>query len=450
MRGLAASVLVCVASWPAAAGQGLGPIPTVGDCDMATLMERLQSSSDLCCPPPSGACTCTIDCAVTFLPLMGSCRAILDAMLDSGDGQEDGIAAELDDLSTQCHEIPEEAVLEELRIMRDAGTCPESFLNNVAVANVTDSACTDSRDSCTSLVTAGVTCTEDIMVRGCQLTCGLCTGHRRAQLVSACPLSDFNTRADAVNTACCDDGLCQGVPNRCDAKCAIAYDPFFDDCSNLLSLQLPAPDVVKYHQLHTTCSTDLPIDDLIDALIQCREGNAAAQCPDLNEVAGMTITLSNGNIVSSTATYTCDASGGPPTTGDAIRTCQQDGRWSGTNPVTSGACASGPCRFTAPVQGYVEGSGDHKGGYQCVERGAYGNNEFDSWGVAQAGSVHVDRFDTEGGLDFLDISDSPNEDGSYSGSQLSGTTFEVTTGTTFSWTTDSSVPGSGFRLCCDK
>lgn len=44
MRGLATSVLVCVASWPAAAGQGLGPIPTVGECDMLTLMERLQSS----------------------------------------------------------------------------------------------------------------------------------------------------------------------------------------------------------------------------------------------------------------------------------------------------------------------------------------------------------------------------------------------------------------------
>lgn len=403
----------------------------------------MQSTSDLCCPPPGDACVCTLDCAVAFVPLLRTCRAALDAFLDVNDGSRDGVDTQLDDLSAQCHALPKEAIIQQLRDMRDAGTCPDSFLNNVAVANVTDSVCTDSRPSCDTLITAGVTCSESIMVRGCQATCGLCNGHRRAQLASACPLSDFEQRAAVVNAACCDDGKCSGVPNRCDAKCAIEYNPFFDDCSNLLTLQLPAPDVVKYNQLHTTCATELPIDGLIDALVHCR---SVVQCSSLPEQEGMTITLSNGNISPSTATYTCDATGGPPVDGDPTRTCQPSGRWSGKRPST---CEVLSCRFTA-VTGSVSGMERSNGGYRCVERDGYVDDESGSWGVARPGIVTVESFETEACCDHVQIAGSPAEDGQYSGGWGDSPTFEVTTDTTFSWATDGSVTGGGFRMCCDE
>eukprot|EP01043_Picozoa_sp_COSAG02_P049322 COSAG02_NODE_4940_length_4809_cov_26.880042_5_plen_309_part_00 len=56
-------------------------------------------------------------------------------------------------------------------------------------------------------------------------------------------------------------------------------------------------------------------------------------CPVLPPVDGATISYSNGMISPSTATYTCDASGGPPTDGDATRQCQDDGSWSGVAPT---------------------------------------------------------------------------------------------------------------------
>lgn len=48
----------------------------------------------------------------------------------------------------------------------------------------------------------------------------------------------------------------------------------------------------------------------------------------------MTIVLSNGNAASSVVTYTCDGSGGAPSDGDATRTCQGDGSWSGAAPTS--------------------------------------------------------------------------------------------------------------------
>eukprot|EP01050_Picozoa_sp_SAG11_P005266 SAG11_NODE_363_length_10162_cov_28.285004_12_plen_458_part_00 len=274
-HALTALVLVCAASCPAAGGQGIGPIPAVGDCDMATLMEKLQSVSDRCCPPPEATCNCTIDCAAVFLPLVGTCRAAMDVMLDFGDGTRDGVASQLDPLSMQCHAIPEEAIIQELRTMHDAGTCPDSFLNNVSLTNVTISQCTDTRAKCAALLAAGLSCSEDIMATGCQATCGKCHPHRRAQLAGACPLSQFASKASLVNDACCDDGSCTGIPTQCDAKCAIVYDDFYDNCANLLALDMASTDVVKYNQLHTTCSTELPIDGLVAALARCRAGDVS-------------------------------------------------------------------------------------------------------------------------------------------------------------------------------
>ena len=61
-------------------------------------------------------------------------------------------------------------------------------------------------------------------------------------------------------------------------------------------------------------------------------------CPSLAALEGATISYSNGNISPSVATYTCDATGNPPINGDATRTCQADGSWSGVGPTS--CCAA--------------------------------------------------------------------------------------------------------------
>ena len=74
----------------------------------------------------------------------------------------------------------------------------------------------------------------------CDRTCGFCPdvpadgkgkGRRRGQIVvnhdSNCEPADFETRTNEVNAACCDDGnaaqCAAGVPNTCDARCALTY-----------------------------------------------------------------------------------------------------------------------------------------------------------------------------------------------------------------------------------
>ena len=36
---------------------------------------------------------------------------------------------------------------------------------------------------------------------------------------------------------CCDYDGCTGVPDTCDAKCAIVYNDFYDRCSGMLGIQ---------------------------------------------------------------------------------------------------------------------------------------------------------------------------------------------------------------------
>ena len=176
---------------------------------------------------------------MVLLPLLDTCRPLLDALLDMGDGARDGVATQLDTLHDQCRAIPESDVLVELSTMHDAGTCPDSVLNNVARTDVTDT-CADARDGCDALLGAGLRCKDATMQTDCRQTCSLCDAHRRAQIAATCQLANFDAEAAGVNTACCDDAGCTGVPDACDAKCAIAFNDFYDRCSNILALQIPA------------------------------------------------------------------------------------------------------------------------------------------------------------------------------------------------------------------
>eukprot|EP01048_Picozoa_sp_COSAG05_P008692 COSAG05_NODE_676_length_7987_cov_3.066041_1_plen_157_part_10 len=71
----------------------------------------------------------------------------------------------------------------------------------------------------------------------------------------------------------------------------------------------------------------LPTDPLLRLVAECE--TAPVTCPTLASVDGMTIALSDNAIEGSTATYTCDETGAPPSEGDAVRACQADGLWSG-------------------------------------------------------------------------------------------------------------------------
>ena len=72
-------------------------------------------------------------------------------------------------------------------------------------------------------------------------------------------------------------------------------------------------------------------------------------CEDIGQVEHATRVLSgtdNGKSVLGTkATFTCDANYRMPEVGDAERTCQQDGTWSGTQP----RCVGKFCQSTVNI-----------------------------------------------------------------------------------------------------
>ena len=76
-----------------------------------------------------------------------------------------------------------------------------------------------------------------------------------------------------------------GVPTTCDAKCALAFNDFFDRCSVILSSQVPASSMAGFQRLHATCSSGLPIEQLLTAGSACvaaNEGSSASGCTYLS------------------------------------------------------------------------------------------------------------------------------------------------------------------------
>lgn len=84
-------------------------------------------------------------------------------------------------------------------------------------------------------------------------------------------------RVDELNAACCDaHGICDtGVPNRCDAKCALIFEPFYTACHQMLplvrvfclaSLHIVAPPCtckrdLMLSRVHCVCLDELRPDD---------------------------------------------------------------------------------------------------------------------------------------------------------------------------------------------
>jgi hypothetical protein len=112
--------------------------------------------------------------------------------------------------------------------------------------------------------------------------------------------------------------LCHGDENDCDDHATCTHTgPGTHDCACFL----------RYGGDGQTCAEQGVAQCLPDCTLQ-------VLCPALPPLDGATIEYSNGMISPSVATYTCDATGGAPIDGDATRTCQADGSWSGVAPTS--------------------------------------------------------------------------------------------------------------------
>ena len=137
-------------------------LPSEPDCDWVTFPARVAALKQQCCNGGyyvnGNNCyaACTIQCAEQLLPLLDTCRPLLDILLDMDDGVRDGVASSLDTLRTECLAIPEADVLDMLSKMNDAGTCPTEMLNNVARTAVTEAPCADARGNCDGLIAVGL------------------------------------------------------------------------------------------------------------------------------------------------------------------------------------------------------------------------------------------------------------------------------------------------------
>lgn len=128
----------------------------------------------------------------------------------------------------------------------------------------------------------------------CDLTCGFCDeapssgdskshhggkgagsedGRRQNQITidaGVCSPLDFQSRTDDVNSACCDEGgdaCTAGVPNQCDARCALTFLEYYTECSQMLYSTMAADTMTKLQRLDDIC-TQLPAEDLLLALGQ--------------------------------------------------------------------------------------------------------------------------------------------------------------------------------------
>jgi hypothetical protein len=304
------------------------PAPGGGTCDLGTLDARVKQVDSVCClveGKPGSRCGrkkgyewyhCSVDCAVRLLPLLKECGPVLDKLYDHLDKRVDGHAEAFTQAHHSCLAIPASTVLENLTQLhkKNPGVCTESILNNVGTAKVVR-VCKDQNPRCAAGIKSGfVTCPAKGL---CDKTCNLCggmwdlrdkgEGHRRIQKVlnekkshrrtqtHSCNLQSFDSDMRGLNTKCCDDGgKCRmGIPNTCDAKCAVAYVQFFNRCHNIMTDRYSTKQMEAFTQLHDTCATKLSTVALLEAVAKCHgdssewnsgASSSAAPCPSRGKI----------------------------------------------------------------------------------------------------------------------------------------------------------------------
>jgi hypothetical protein len=207
------------------------------DCSLAQLKVSSAAVDAACCPEDgdcadgSGPGACTAECGGKLLSMIGSCPATLNLVFDGlGDGIYDGSAQTILNQRDDCLTLPASDVVEAIKEKQEAGCTLE--VEGVGETQVDNTACTDvGAEELCSLVGRGVLhcaadfCPDDCAHAGqCDLTCGFCPAsstdgdegdgdgdgeggrRRRGQIVinndDTCPTADFQTRTNAVNSAC--------------------------------------------------------------------------------------------------------------------------------------------------------------------------------------------------------------------------------------------------------
>ena len=197
--------------------------------------------------------------------------------------------------------------------------------------------------------------------------------------------------ADACESApCANGGTCHSTQTSFQCQCTEAYTgPICDTPTDARDLC----DVSENDcDLHATCRHLGPGQHTCECFLgYAGDGQLCAEqgvahcladctlqrlCPSLAPLEGATIEYSNGLVFPTTATYTCDASGGPPSDGDAALVCQEDGTWTGTEPTS---CCADPSPTGACLElfdSWVEASdvdwdGSHFTLYRLAPQPAY-------------------------------------------------------------------------------
>ena len=283
------------------------PFATNSTCDVTALPAQIQGLNVACTIGDS----CSIACALLLLPLMDSCRVVLNQLYDN-DGAFDGEASSLTALRSSCVSIPPADVIEHIKAMHDQGHCPDDVLDEVGATAVKGVVCEDVADRCDFLIASGWTCTEAFCNNGearcqfaglCDATCdasdpgAFCAAPaqgsgrrhlstavphdwRRAQISDSietgdCDPETFSSGIALVDEACCDAGSddCEnGTPSKCDAKCAVVYSSFYGRCRSFLAATVVSPEVMSaFDRLYTACTVRLPTEELLRVVLQCSE-----------------------------------------------------------------------------------------------------------------------------------------------------------------------------------
>ena len=279
-------------------------------CPLTEFRARLRDL-DSVCPhgngdgvAPSG---CSPMCAAILADLERDCDLTMRGVFDAVDGNDDDNPEAVSDFRALCDTVTVPDIFREMGRIVDAGNCgtfdPEGVGEQTVVDPSAGGGCVDTGPaSRCALVRNGIlTCAEDFCsdcshAGDCDRTCAFCGNnqqHRRVlsqrglqiDLSKGCLPSNLETRVAPMNHACCDadrmtacDGGSAGVPTVCDARCGIAFTPFFDDCEMVRSSFAPDPSTMSaFVDLDRTCR-GLPRQQLLSSLadaLPCEIGDAS-------------------------------------------------------------------------------------------------------------------------------------------------------------------------------
>ena len=191
---------------------------------------------------------------------------------------------------------------------------------------------------------------------------------------------------------------------------------------NILSIQVPAAQLVQYTQLHTTCSQLLPVEPLLRAVIACNSSSAGAQ-PTFSIESGSCTTTNGGTCLRS------------PNFDPLERQHVRRNHLNLTS-LLNHVCARRLFSLTFRLWRADDN------GEECTVR------------MKNAASLSFTTFETEAVHDFLRIGDDPeggygigdDPEESYSGN-TGPTEVLVSPDSVITWTTDGSAVNIGFEVC---